>query len=243
MISGEEFVKAFLIAFLMLQLDCAAHADPVDCNALKSSYEPFQITRMIHTDGAPGADRTSTSVIYRDPSGQMVGVSTRADGRGTVKTTNYGMLIIQVEDSSTSGANVKFEYNGVDPQTFSPDRSVTYTRNSVAANGAVGALRVEYTFVGKKAVALETCQFDVIQYADRSISPDGKEVFFTEGEYSPELKLSLNWKTRLKRGEKEIFMVGAVQKLLVGAGSFTIPGTASPQTAPPPIDAAQRQSK
>ena len=237
-------MKAFLIALFVLQASCGARAEPVDCKSLKSSYEPLQVIGVLHTDGAPEADYTSTSVIYRDPSGRMVGMSTRADGSGTIKKINYGMLVVQVEDSSINGVNVKFEYTGVDPQTFSPDRSATYTRTSVAPNGAAGALKVEHTFVGRKTVALETCQFDVIQYTSRSISlADGKEVSFVEGEYSPELKLSLNWKMRVKRGDKEVSTAGAVQKLLVGTSNFIIPGAASPQAVPPPAGAAQPQSK
>jgi hypothetical protein len=223
-------LKALSIMLFVLLAGGGARAEPVDCEALKSSYEPFQVIRVIHIDGALDADHTS---VYRDPSGPTVVISTRADGSSTTKTTAYGMFAILREEPSNKAATVKFEYAGVDPQKFPLDRPATYTITHVAANGQAAALKVDYTFIGRTKVALETCQFDVIRYTSRSVNlANGQEVSFVEGEYSPELKLLLNSKTRVKEGAREMSIVIAARTLQVGIRNFIQAGNASSQIDP-----------
>jgi hypothetical protein len=230
-------LKSFLIALFLLLAGAGARAEPVDCDALKSSYEPYQVIRVIHIDDVMDADHTS---VYRDPSGRTVAISTRADGSSTSKTTTYGMLAILREDPSNQAATVKFEYAGIDPARFPLDRPATYTITHVAANGRSAALKVEYTFIGRKTVALETCQFDVIRYRSRSVNlANGQEVSLVEGEYSPELKLSLNSKTRFKAGGKQMSVVIAARTLLVGTRNFVPAGRNSSLIASSQLGASQ----
>jgi hypothetical protein len=185
-----ETMKAYLVAMFVLLAGGGARSEPGDCEALKSSYEPFQVIRVIRTDGGLDADHTA---VYRDPSGRNIVISTRADGSSTSKATSYGMLTVQRENPSDKAATVKLEYAGVDPRNFPLDRSATYTETDVTASGQAVAFRVEYTFVGKKTVVLETCQFDVFQYTSRRTRlADGLEVSFDEGESSPQLKFTIN---------------------------------------------------
>jgi hypothetical protein len=234
---GDVALKAFLIALFLLLAGGGARAEQADCEALKSSYEPFQVIRVIHIDDVLDADHTS---VYRNPSGRTVALSTRADGSSTSKTTTYGMLAILREDPSNRAATVKFEYAGVDPQKFPLDQPATYTITHVAANGQSAALKVEYRFIGRKTIALDTCQFDVIRYTSRSVSlANGREVSFVEGEYSPELKLSLNSRTRFKAGSKQMSIVIAARTLLVGTRNFVPAGRGSSQDVPPQMGASQ----
>jgi hypothetical protein len=141
-----ETMKAYLVAMFVLLAGGGARSEPGDCEALKSSYEPFQVIRVIRTDGGLDADHTA---VYRDPSGRNIVISTRADGSSTSKATSYGMLTVQRENPSDKAATVKLEYAGVDPRNFPLDRSATYTETDVTASGQAVAFRVEYTFVGK----------------------------------------------------------------------------------------------
>jgi hypothetical protein len=227
---GGEPVKALLVAMFVLLAGGAARSEPVDCEAVKSSNEPFQVIRVIRANGGLDADHTA---VYRDPSGRNIAISTRADGSSTLKAISYGMLTVQRESPSDQAATVKFTYAGVDPQNFPLDRSVTYTETDVSGSGQTVAFRVEYTFVGKKTVALETCQFDVVQFTSRRTRlADGLEVSFDEGEYSPQLKFTLNSKTRVHVAGKELSLVVASRKLFVGTRNFDPPGKAASQPSP-----------
>jgi hypothetical protein len=220
-------MKAFLVAMFVLLAGGGARSEPGDCDALKSSYEPFQVIRVIRIDGGLDADHIA---VYRDPSGRNIVISTRADGSSTSKIISYGMLTAQRENPSDKAATVKFEYAGVDPQNFPLDRSATYTETDVTASGQAVALRVEYTFVGKKTVVLDRCQFDVIQYTSRRTRlADGLEVSFDEGEYSPQLKFTLNSKTRVHAPGKDLSLVVASEKLFIGARNFVPTGNVSAQ--------------
>jgi len=109
----------------------------------------------------------------------------------------------------------------------------------VAANGQKTALKVEYRFIGRKTFALETCQFDVIQYTSRSVNlADGQEVSFVEGEYSPDLKITLGSRTRLTAEGKMISLVITARKLYVGTANFIPAGKASPAIGPSKMVAA-----
>jgi hypothetical protein len=230
-------LKAFLIALPLLLAGGGARAEPVDCDALKSSNEPYQVTRIIHIDDVLDADHTS---VYRDPSGRTVALSARADGSSTSKTTTYGMLAILREDPSNKAPAVKYEYAGIDPANFPLDQPANYTITHVAANGHSAALKVEYRYIGRKTVALEACQFEVIRYTSRSISlANGQEVSFVEGEYSPELKLSLNSKTRFKAGGKHMSIVIAARTLQVGTGNIVPAGSNLSQIAAAPLGPSQ----
>jgi hypothetical protein len=70
-------------------------------------------------------------------------------------------------------------------------------------------------------IALETCQLEVVQYTSRRLNlADGKEASFLEGEYSPELQITLNSTTRASAQRKEIAVRIAAPSVKVGTENF-----------------------
>ena len=59
-------MKAYLVAMFVLLAGGGARSEPGDCEALKSSYEPFQVIRVIRTDGGLDADHTAVYRHFRD---------------------------------------------------------------------------------------------------------------------------------------------------------------------------------
>jgi hypothetical protein len=201
-----------------------AQSEPaVDCDRLKSSKEPYQLARVVRTDGGIDSDFLS---VFREPSGRSVAVGTSADGRPKGKNINQGVFVIEQ-------AGRKVEYSGVDPKNFPLDRPATFTSTQTFPNGQTVSFKVEYAFLGKKTITLEKCRLDVVQYSMRRFNlADGQETSFFEGEYSPELQYTPNQRMRAMAPGKQVSITIASHMVKVGTVNFvSVGGEKPPQTA------------
>jgi hypothetical protein len=221
-------VKTLGAAFFALLGGTIARSEPVDCERLKSSQEPYQLIRVTRVNGAIDADHVA---VYREAAGRSVAVVTRANGSSASRTTNQGMFAIE-GSASGNGVAGKVEYSGIDPKSFPLERSATYTMTQPAPNGQKISFKVEYTYIGRKTVLLDTCQIDVVQYSSRRFNLlDGKEVSFFEGEYSPELQSTISQKGRVVAQGNETSIVVTARQVNLGVKNFALIGGAAAQPA------------
>ena len=124
------------------------------------------------------------------------------------------------------------EYSGVDIRKFPLDRPATYTMTQTFANGQKVSFKVEYKFIGRATTALGRCQLDIVQYSSRRFNiADGQEASFLEGEYSPELQVTLNSKSRVMAQGQGISVIVAARHAKVGTSIFPLIGGSRWETA------------
>jgi hypothetical protein len=229
--------KAYTAVLLMLLGGAAARAEPSDCAHLKSSHEPYELLRMtIVNNGRHDAESLSVS---REPSGRSVVTARRVGNSSQTKTISQGLFVME-QDSSAGGGASKMEYSGVDIRKFPLDRPATYTMTQTFANGQKVSFKVEYKFIGRATTALGRCRLDIVRYSSRRFNiADGQETSFLEGEYSPELQVTLNSKSRVTAQGQGMSVIVAARHARVGTNIFPLIGGARWEAAarsPQPTD-------
>jgi hypothetical protein len=191
----------------------------------------------LRVNGASIGDRVSVS---RDSAGRTVAIATRLDGSGGTKTTSQGIFAVEQGSASGTGEARKFEYSGVDLKTFPLDRPATYTMTQISTNGQKVSFRVEYTFDRKMIIAWGNCRLDVVRYNLRRFNlADSQEVSSLEGEYSPELRLTLNSRGRVTAQGQEMSVITIAMHLKIGSVSSALTGGARGYIVQSPQPASQ----
>jgi hypothetical protein len=193
-----------LVLLFPLSWPISAYSQASDCEALRSSTIPYQITTETHEvmDGVP-LKSTSISQVYRDASGIKtvydVGGSLsmgRFTGQTPLGSKRLSAGIFLLELHNRNGVT-KYEYSGIDPKTFDYEtKSVQYKTRAAS---------VAYNFVERGTAVVGPCRFSTIRFKEHYVwdkgIPHATDYTVTK-EYSPELQ-SILWfrQDRIRNGK------------------------------------------
>jgi hypothetical protein len=186
---------AMLALGQLLALPAMALSAPLDCDRLKTTSVPFQITYETPKDEPPMDGYFEQ--VYRDSSGVVVRYAGQNNQLAN-KITARGPFIVEIMMSDKKISRV--EFSGVDPSTFDLEtKYAKYQLTLVLPDGQNSIFEIEREFVDKGTTTVGPCQFSTIHWRSKR-SADGQQVEDIEVQYSPELQTYLGSKAEFSKG-------------------------------------------
>jgi hypothetical protein len=193
-----------LVALCVLSSAVRAEDAPVDCDRLKTSAMPFQVSFDFETrmDNMATAKTYQIYQQYREPSERhaLVGGEWHIVGQlplSYTKTEAIGRFVLSSTRIPT-GVVSQYYYKGIDPLVTPADAKVSYSVTSISA-GAKSFTDREDETTGKNTVLLGGCSFAVYEIRSKIkvMKEDGTGLatMLVEASYSPELKMLLKSKS------------------------------------------------
>ena len=170
-----------LAALLLLASTSFAAAETVDCEALKNSTIPYQISWKYSNDDSPNVE-VNIVQVYRDKSGDSIVWRKTTFLPGLIEVVK-GVIVDGVgydavsTNSQTGLRKSKGSYQGL-PKAFDRKSDLTYT-SKITITSADGSIResaatISYHFVNESQKAIGPCLFTVIQGETTNVI-DGKQ--------------------------------------------------------------------
>jgi hypothetical protein len=161
----------------------AALSAPLDCEKLKTTLVPFQITYDQPKD-EPSTDGYFEQV-YRDTFGLVIRYAAQ-NNKFANKIVARGPFVMQIMMADKRISQVEFD--GVDPFKFDIEtKFVNYQLTLVMPDGQKSVSQIERTFVDKGTTTVGPCEFSTVHWRSKR-SADGQQVEETDIQYSPELQ-------------------------------------------------------
>lgn len=190
---ADETLRARLLPLLVLgaaaSLTTPGFAQAVDCDALKSSQIPYQLTHeTVERRNTTERKVLSISQVNRDPSGvNTVYEAALSASRpvGSLKRLRAGIFMLQTPEADRT---ITSTYAGIDPKSFDYEtKQATYTVNLTNDRGeTTSAATHTYSFIERSTVVIGPCQFQTVRYKLDSAWTNGHTATAIQ-DYAPEL--------------------------------------------------------
>ena len=186
--SRRALVIASLLACFVVD---RSSAQDLDCDQVKSTTVPFQLTIDALQPG--GAKASGLLQVFRSNGGELTGYS--KIGSAPVTTSKRrGIFMLEI---ALDKLTFKFRYADVDVSAFNMKENHTYLIYGTRTDGNENPPnKVEYEFVSTEEKQISGCSFALISYRTK-LYRDKTPLSSLEGDYSPELQTSLVTHTKM----------------------------------------------
>ena len=167
-----------------LTLEARAQPKSIDCEQIKSTTNPFQLS-VYYQEISPTEPSSGSGImqVYRKASGDTVSIVKLGD-KPIATITRHGIFIIA---TSQDGRTTQVVYEGVDLSNFQMSQSQPFCLRS--SQRETGCFEMKYEYLSTDFNQVGACKFKTIHY--RTHDTMAVASVTTESEFAPELQASL----------------------------------------------------